>query len=79
MNNIEDVHKLSFVFMDSLDLNIKHGINVDFNVCLLKYPFFKFLLIYLFDFFPLRHKLFIFTIFLQFSEFVHMHDPFISF
>lgn len=49
MDNIKDVHKLTFVFMDSLDHNIVHSINANINTLSLLYVMLQLFLAFILD------------------------------
>jgi hypothetical protein len=38
MNHVEGIQKLTFVLMDSLDVNVKHGLGVDLDTLRLREP-----------------------------------------
>ena len=79
INNIKYVHKLSFVLMNSLDLDIKHWIFIDGDFAIMVDPFGQSPLIIQLDCLPFWLEVFIFSVLLDLSQSFHIHNPFVSF
>lgn len=78
MNNIKNVHELSLILMNSLDLDIIHGVDWNFIASLFFNPNGKFLLVLLFDLDELILELLIIGIWDQISQVVKSSDPLIN-
>jgi hypothetical protein len=79
VDNIENVHKLPFVFVDALDLDIKHRVLVDSHSTMMMHPLCQLPFVIQFDRVPFYLKILVISIVLQISQPSHIHNPLIGF
>ena len=60
MNNIQDIHELALILMNSFNLDIEHAIFIHDNGCLFLDPLNKLFLVVLLDGHPFCSEFFIF-------------------
>ena len=77
-NDMENVQVLTFIFVNSFDLNIKHGCRINFHPQRLQKPIRKFLFICLLDFKPGVLECGIIGHFLQFFKLIKVSQPFLA-
>jgi hypothetical protein len=78
VNNIEDVHELSLVLVDSLNLNVIQSVDWDIISGLFFNPVGELGFVLLFDLDELLLELLVVSIWDQFSQVVNSGDPFIN-
>lgn len=77
-DDVEDVHELPLVLVDSLDLDVEHAVGVDVYSAVLLDPLGQSLLVVQLDGPPSGAEVFVFGFVLQFSESAHVQDPFVG-
>lgn len=78
MNNIQDIHQLSLIFMLSFDLNIIHSIKWNINSSVFLDPFLQLGFVLSFNFNELVNKVFVSRIAFQLHQVVERSNPLID-
>ena len=79
VNHVQNIHQLSFVLVDSLHLDVKHALNVQFNLTFTPDPVSEFHFVLFLDCSPLVLEFLIINELLQSPQFPHVQDPFVGF
>ena len=75
---VQNIHQLTFVLMQSLDLNIEDGMRIDFDSIMLLDVFCQTYFVLVFDIHELLQSFLVICVNLQFCQFRQIGDPAIA-
>ena len=75
IHNVQNIHQLTFVLMQSLNLNIEDGVRIDFNSVMLLDVFCQTYFVLIFDIHELLQSFLVIRVNFQFCQFRQIGDP----